>query len=166
MQRKIWVTACWTLKADAYMKAECCSYQHYSKALRHGICQEACCKVWPHHQEHIQVKYCCPHTLWGSTLSQLLFNQEVMFVTALGKLMAPFLHRRGEIKKNVGGSTYHTHSCIWRWWWGGEGWVRVPGFFFFYITTSPVCYRQQRCVWHHAWKKSRIKVDDISQQSL
>lgn len=86
------------------MKAECCSYQHYSKALRHDICQEACCKVWPHHQEHIQVKYCCPHTLWGSTLSQLLFNQEVMFVTALGKLMAPFLHRR-EVQH-----TTHTHA--------------------------------------------------------
>lgn len=151
MQRKICATAWCALNADAQIKAKHCSYQHYSKALRHDICQEACCKVWPHHQEHIQVKYCCPHTLSGSTLSQLLFNQEVMFVTALGKLMAPFPHRRG--KKNVGGTTYHTHSCIWMWWWGGEGGVRALGFFFFYITTSPVCYRQQRYVRHHASKK-------------
>lgn len=153
MQRKICATAWCALNADAQIKAEHCSYQHYSKALRHDICQEACCKVWPHHQEHIQVKYCCPHTLWGSTLSQLLFNQEVMFVTALGKLMAPFPHRRKKNKKNVGGTTYHTHSCIWMWWWGGEGGVRALGFFFFYITTSPVCYRQQRYIRHHASKK-------------
>lgn len=73
-----------------YSPVQLSSYQHYSKALRHDICQEACCRVWPHHQEHVQVKYCCPHTLWGSTLSQLLFNQEVMFMTALGKLMTLF----------------------------------------------------------------------------
>lgn len=59
-------------------------------------------------------------TLRGSsTLSQLLFNWEVMFVTALGKLMAPFPRRRGKKKEekinNVGG-TYHTKSYFWTWW--------------------------------------------------
>lgn len=38
------------------LKTEHCSYQHYSEAFRHDICQEACCRVWPHHQEHIQIK--------------------------------------------------------------------------------------------------------------
>lgn len=56
-----------------------------------------------------------------------------MFMTVLGKLMALFPYRRG--KKNVGGTTYHTHSCIRMWWRGGEGGVKAAVFFFFYITT-------------------------------
>lgn len=128
MQRKICATAWCALNADAQIKAEHCSYQHYSKALRHDICQEACCKVWPHHQEHIQVKYCCPHTLWGSTLSQLLFNQEVMFVTALGKLMAPFPHRRKKKKKkrgryNIPHTLMHLDVVVRRGRWGQGSWI-------------------------------------------
>lgn len=49
-------TAWCALKTDAHIKAEHCSYQQYSEAFRHGICHEACCRVWPHHQEHIQMK--------------------------------------------------------------------------------------------------------------
>lgn len=164
-QRKICATAWCALNADAQIKAEHCSYQHYSKALRHDICQEACCKVWSHHQEHIQVKYCCPHTLWGSTLSQLLFNQEVMFVTAPGKLMAPFPHRREEKKKTWEVQhTTHTHAfgC------GGEEGKVGSGLLDFSFSTLQLhqCVIDSRDTSDTMLQKSRIKVDDISQQSL
>lgn len=160
MQKKCCATAGCALNADAQIKAchgyspvQLSSYQHYSKALRHDICQEACCRVWPHHQEHIQVKYCCPCTLWGSTLSQLLFNLEVIFMTALGKLMALFPYRGKKKKTKKMWEVQHTiHTSIWMWWPGKEGEVRALGFFFFYIATWLVCHQRQRKVQHRASK--------------
>lgn len=57
MQMEIFFCTAWcALKADEHIKVEPWSYQHYFEAFRHDICQEACCRVWPHHQEHIQMK--------------------------------------------------------------------------------------------------------------
>lgn len=106
-------------------------------------------------------------TLRGSsTLSQLLFNWEVMFVTALGKLMAPFPRRRGKEKKKrrrkkitweVHTTQSHTFGRG-----GEEGKVRVRALgiffsplFFYFITALPACYQQRRDVRHRAHKKRK-----------
>lgn len=106
-------------------------------------------------------------TLRGSTLSQLLFNQEVMFVTALGKLMAPFPHRRGKKKGGEKKITWEVHTAQSHTFGRGgeEGKVRVralgfpppPLFFLYFITALPVCYQQQRDVRHRAHKKKKKK---------
>lgn len=71
-------------------------------------------------------------------------------------------------KKNMGGSTYHTHSCTSDM--RGEGGVWVLGFFLLLYTLHCHILDQRvidsRDMSDTLFQKSRIKVDDIIQHSL
>lgn len=116
--------------ADTKIKAERSSYQHYSGALRHDICQEAPLRglasssgIYPS-----QIKAALARRRAAAPL-------EGTFVAARRQLMAPFPSTRGKKQQQHGEvQTYHTRSfgC------GGEegkAGSGVPGCFFFAITT-------------------------------
>lgn len=87
----------------------------------------------------------------ASSLPELLFNQEVMFVTALGKLMGLFPHRRKKTGRyNIPHTIMHldvveSSGKL------GQGSVS-SSFFLLYIPTWPMRYRQQGHIRHRASK--------------